>query len=64
MKRLLIALYWLFHDTSASYTYELPKDGFKGKLPLKINHTIVPKGYVNHTMEEDKKYYSQTITTN
>ncbi len=51
-------LKWLFGDTSADYSYRLPKDGFEGKLPLKIHHTVIPNEYVNHTMEEDKNYYS------
>lgn len=61
MRNFLAWLYWYCKAVRTPYKYELPQNGFEGKLPLSLSHTIIPEEYVNHTLEEDKKHYSKFI---
>lgn len=66
MKHLLAAIYWKFFapKEKIGYEYELPKDGFKGKVPLKLSSTVLPKGYPNCLINlEDRQYFSKIIRT-
>lgn len=56
MKKLLIML-GLIKPTEKSSYCDLPTSN----TPLRISHTILPKEYINHTIEKDKQHYSQTI---
>ncbi len=57
MKRLFLWFISLFTKKKPHSTY-LDKDE-----TLRLSHTILPQSYVNHTLEDDKKDYSNNIVT-